>query len=207
MSSRLGQRVLDGHHARGRRPPGVALLLIDVINDMDFPGAEALVRHAQPMAKRLARLKERATAKGIPAIYVNDNFGQWRSDFRMLVEHCTSADVPGRDVARILRPEPDDYFVLKPMHSAFFGTTLDILLEELAVHTLILTGIAGDICVLFTASDAYMRNFRLYVPADCVASNTVRDNQSALDRMRTLTKAVTTESAKLRLPQLLRAPR
>ena len=206
MTTRLGQRVA-GHHARGRRPPGVALLLIDVINDMDFPGAESLVRHALPMAKRLARLKQRAIAAGIPTIYVNDNFGQWRSDFRTLVEHCTTADVPGRDVARILRPGPDDYFVLKPMHSAFFGTTLDILLKELAVETLILTGIAGDICVMFTASDAYMRNFRLYVPKDCVASNTARDNRAALDRMRTLTKAVTTESPKLQLSRLLRPRR
>jgi nicotinamidase-related amidase len=198
---KLGQRVVR------RQRPGVALLLIDVINDMDFPSADALVRYAVPMAERLAKLKERTTRAGIPSIYVNDNFGQWRSDFRKLVEHCTTADVPGRDVASLLRPAPDDYFVLKPKHSAFFGTTLDTLLQELAVDTLILTGIAGNICVLFTANDAYMRDFQLYVPEDCIASNTTSDNQYALTQMREVMKAKTAPSTRLQLGRLRKTPR
>jgi nicotinamidase-related amidase len=180
----------------------VALLLIDVINDMRFPGAERLVRHALPMARRIARLKARAAAAGIPSIYVNDNFGRWRSDFRRLIEYCTRRDVPGRDVARLLRPDPQDYFVLKPMHSAFFGTTLDVLLQHLGVHTVIVTGVAGNICVLFTANDAYMRGFRVLVPRDCVASNTVRENTYALAQMKTVVKATITASPRLSLPEL-----
>jgi nicotinamidase-related amidase len=180
----------------------VALLLVDVINDMDFPGAEHLVRHALPMAERILRLKARAVRAGIPVVYVNDNFGRWRSDFRRLVQHCTTADVPGRDVSRLLRPADDDYFVLKPKHSAFFGTTLDVLLEYLGVDTIILTGVAGNICVLFTANDAYMRDIGLCVPADCIASNTTRENRYALEQMRTVMKANTTESSRLRLAHL-----
>src|SRR5438874_2120415 len=106
----------------------VALVLVDVINDMEFPGSARLVRQAVPMARRLAALKARCVRAGIPIIYVNDNFGQWRSDFRRLVEHCINDDVPGREVAKMLRPLEEDYFVLKPKHSAFFGTTLDTLL-------------------------------------------------------------------------------
>src|SRR4051794_39328912 len=154
----------------------VALLLVDVINDMDFAGSEALVRQAIPMAKRLAALKERARALRIPAIYINDNFGKWRSDFRRLVEHCVSDDVPGREVATILRPTDDDYFVLKPKHSAFYATTLDLLLKYLSADSVILTGIAGNICILFSANDAYMRDLRLYVPNDCTVSNTPEEN-------------------------------
>jgi nicotinamidase-related amidase len=181
-----------------------ALLLVDVINDMDFPGSEALVRQAVPMARRLAALKTRAAAAGIPAIYINDNFGKWRSDFRRLVEHCTEEDVPGREVARILRPSEDDYFVLKPKHSAFFDTTLDTLLEYLETDAVILTGIAGNICVLFSASDAYMRDLRLYVPADCTVSNTPEENEYALNQMRTVLKADTTRSTELDLDSLAR---
>jgi nicotinamidase-related amidase len=204
MRKRVGQRVL-GHKHPARSPRSrVALLLIDVINDMDFAGAEALVRHALPMARRIARLKERAVALGIPCVYVNDNFGQWRSDFRELVDHCTTADVPGREVARLLRPDTDDYFVLKPKHSAFFGTTLDMLLDELGADTVILAGVAGNICVLFTANDAYMRDLRLYVPEDCTASNTTRENNAALEQMRTVMKAKTMPSAKLPLARLKR---
>jgi nicotinamidase-related amidase len=179
-----------------------ALLLVDVINDMDFPGSGKLVRQAVPMARRLARFKARAARAGIPSIYINDNFGRWRSDFKRLVAHCTKDKVPGRAVARMLRPTPQDYFVLKPKHSAFFGTTLDTLLEHLQTETVILTGIAGNICVLFSANDAYMRDLRLYIPRDCTVSNTRKENDYALEQMRTVLKADLTSSARLDLKRL-----
>ena len=112
------------------------------------------------MAGPLARLKRRATTAGVPAIYINDNFGQWRSDFRKTVAHCTARSSPGRRVSLRLKPTSRDYFVLKPKHSGFFDTTLDTLLETLRIRRVILTGIAGNICVLFTANDAYMRDTR-----------------------------------------------
>jgi nicotinamidase-related amidase len=167
---------------------GTALLLIDVINDLAFEGSEALVAEAEPMAKRVAALKRRATAAGIPTIYINDNFGQWRSDFRQTVAHCTKATSPGRRVSQRLRPTARDYFVLKPRHSGFFDTTLDTLLNALHIRRVILTGIAGNICVLFTANDAYMRELRIYAPADCIVSNTAADNDHALRQIGTVLK-------------------
>lgn len=191
----------DNSHGSLARSP-IALLLVDVINDMDFPGAERLVRHALPMAQRIAALKGRAAEARIPTIYVNDNFGRWRSDFRRTVQYCTTADVPGREISRLLKPAEDDYFVLKPKHSGFYGTTLDVLLEALGVRTVILAGVAGNICVLFTANDAYMRDLGLFVPADCIASNTTRENRYALEQMRLVMKANVTASTRLRLPSL-----
>ena len=182
----------------------VALLLIDVINDMEFEGAEALVEQAVPMARRIAQLKRRAKEAGIPAIYVNDNFGRWQSDFRRVVEHCLHDGVRGEEVARILQPEDDDYFVLKPKHSAFYATTLDTLLTYLGARTVILTGVAGNICILFSANDAYMRDLNVVVPADCVASNTAEENRHALEQMRKVLKADITESALLDLDAIRR---
>lgn len=167
---------------------GSALLLIDVVNDLAFPGSEALVAQAEQMATRLAALKRRASAAGLPTIYVNDNFGKWRSDFRQTVAHCTARSSPGRALSRRLRPTARDYFVLKPKHSAFFDTTLDTLLKALEIRRVILTGIAGNICVLFTANDAYMRDLRLYVPADCIVSNTAADNDHALQQIKSVLK-------------------
>lgn len=181
-----------------------ALLLVDVINDLDFPGSGKLVRQAMPMARRLARLKARAARAGIPSIYINDNFGRWRSDFKRLVAHCANDQVPGRQLARIMRPTPRDYFVLKPKHSAFYETTLDTLLEYLQTETVILTGIAGNICVLFSANDAYMRDLRVLVPRDCTVSNTRKENDYALEQMRTVLKADLTSSARLDLKRLAR---
>jgi nicotinamidase-related amidase len=181
----------------------VALLLIDVINDLEFEGAEALVERAVPMAHRIAELKRRAKAAGIPVVYVNDNWGRWQSDFRKVVEHCLSDGVRGEEMARILQPDEDDYFVLKPKHSAFYATTLDTLLTYLGATTVILTGVAGNICILFSANDAYMRDLNVVVPADCVASNTESDNQHALEQMRIVLKADITESTELDLQKLL----
>ena len=167
----------------------VALLLIDWINDLEFPEGDQLLRFAGPAAGRAAELKRRARAARIPVIYVNDNFGRWQSNFNAQVEHCLGDGVRGRPLVELLQPDDADYFVLKPKHSGFFSTSLDILLEYLRVKTLILSGLAGNICVLFTANDAYMRDFQLVVPADAIASNTERENRNALDQMSRILRA------------------
>src|SRR3954453_9788276 len=189
-------------HGNAPDKADVALLLIDVINDLDFPDGEQLLQFALPMARRIAALKARAKQAGVPVVYVNDNFGRWRSDFNAQVEHCTADRVRGKPVVERLRPGEDDYFVLKPKHSGFYSTTLDILLEYLGVKTVILAGVAANICVLFTANDAYMRDYKVVVPGDCVASNTEAENRSALEVMAKVLKADTRPSADLELSAL-----
>jgi nicotinamidase-related amidase len=179
----------------------IALVLIDVINDLDFPEADQLLRYARPMARKLVALKSRAKQAGIPVIYVNDNFGRWRSDFRRQVVHCLRESSRGHEIVRLLQPDEDDYFVLKPKHSGFFSTTLDTLLRYLGSKKLILGGVAGNFCVLFTANDAYMRDYELVIPSDCIASNTAEENRQALGLMKKFLKADTRPSAKLRLPK------
>jgi nicotinamidase-related amidase len=181
-----------------RAAGGTALLLVDVINDLDFPGARPLVKDAEAMARRLARLAARAREAGVPVVYVNDNFGRWRSDWRKVVERCLDPRSPGHKVVEQLKPGPQDYFVLKPKHSGFFSTTLDLLLRYLEVHTVVLTGIATDICILFTANDAYMRDYQVVVPRDCVAANTRRKSAFALEQIRTVLKGETPLSAGVR---------
>jgi nicotinamidase-related amidase len=177
---------------------GTALLLIDVINDLDFPGSEPLVQQASTMAPRLAGLKRRVARAGVPCIYINDNFGRWRSDFRQTVTHCTSRSSPGRQLSRRLKPTRRDYFVLKPKHSGFFDTTLDTLLEELHVRRVVLAGIAGNICVLFTANDAYMRGLKIIAAEDCIVSNTPEDNAHALRQIAVVMKGRVAPSTRLR---------
>jgi nicotinamidase-related amidase len=175
----------------------VVLLLIDVINDLEFPGSELLTEQVMAIAENIAILKRRAGQAGIPVIYVNDNFGRWRSDFSKLITHCLEDDVRGRPLVQLLQPNQDDYFVLKPKHSGFFSTTLDTLLAYLQSKTIILAGIAGNICVLFTAHDAFMRDFHLIIPSDCIASNTPEENRYALQHMRDVLQANITPSSEL----------
>jgi nicotinamidase-related amidase len=112
--------------------------------------------------------------------------------------------VRGEPIARRLLPGPNDYFVLKPKHSGFFSTQLDLLLNYLGVRTVIVTGVAGNICVLFTASDAYLRDYKIIVPRDCVASNTPEENDAALQLMAKILKADTRISDELDISELLR---
>ena len=175
-----------------------ALLLVDVINELEFDGAERLRSKAVAMARRVAALKRRASRAGVPCIYVNDNFGQWRSDFRTLVDRCLHGGVRGEPVARLLAPDEDDFFVLKPLHSGFYTTTLDLLLRELGSEKLVICGLATEGCVLFTASDAYIRGFEIFVPRDGCASESASRHRAALDIMRKMLKADTRETTALR---------
>jgi nicotinamidase-related amidase len=167
----------------------VALLLVDVINDLEFPGGDELARHALPMARVLSRLAARAREAKVAVIYANDNFGRWRSDFRSQLRHCLDEPVRGRRIVELLHPQETDYFVLKPKHSAFYSTALSILLHHLETQTLIIAGIATESCVLFTASDAYLRDYHIVVPSDCVASIRSHDSERALEQMRLVLKA------------------
>jgi nicotinamidase-related amidase len=194
--------------SRADRPPGsdghvpAVLLLIDVINDMEFAGGDRLLKHALPMAQALAELTRRCRSAGIPVVYVNDNFGKWHDDRRAIVAHCLKRSVRGRPVAEMLKPDGEDYFVIKSKNSGFFCTSLDALLVFLRARILILTGVATDLCVLFTANDAYMRDYTLFVPEDCVAAETREDSCHALSQMREALKADTRPSTALPLHAL-----
>ncbi|HEV7683486.1 MAG TPA: isochorismatase family cysteine hydrolase [Pyrinomonadaceae bacterium] len=179
-----------------------ALLLIDVINDFEFENGELLLKLALPVGEQIAKLKAQAKQANLPVIYVNDNFGKWQSDLNKIVSHCLDDGVRGEPFVKLVLPEADDYFVLKPMHSGFYCTSLELLLEDVGSRSLILAGIAGNNCVLFTANDAYMRDFKLFVPADCVASETSEENEYALKQMQKVLKADIRSSGELNLKAL-----
>ncbi len=179
-----------------------ALIFIDVINDLEFEGGEQVAQPALAAAERITALKREARTRGIPVIYANDNFGKWRSDFREVVKHCLEDGVRGQRIVELLQPDRDDYFVLKPKHSAFFESTLATLLEHLGTRHLILTGITADICVLMTASDAYMRDYTVHVPPDCVAALESIDTKQALRYMQRVLHADVTPSTELDLDAL-----
>lgn len=181
----------------------IALVLIDVISDFEFEDGEKLFKTALPMAKNLAALKEKAKKARIPVIYVNDNFGKWQSDFRKLLAHALDKSRRGAPIAELLAPDDEaDYFVLKPKHSGFYSTTLEILLEYLGCEILILTGVATDICVLFTANDAFLRDYKLIVPRDCVAANDEKTSELTLKYVERILKADTRASTEINFAEL-----
>lgn len=182
----------------------VALVLIDVINDLDFSGGEKLLESALPAARNLAELKRRAKAERVPVIYVNDNFGKWRSDFHNQLEHVVDDGTLGKPIAELLAPDHDDYFVLKAKHSGFYHTQLDLLIAYLGTRTLIVTGFTTDICVLFTASDAHMRDLHVVVPKDCVAATDARDHEQTLEHMARVLGVRVLDSGEINFAELSR---
>lgn len=170
---------------RGR----AALLLVDFINPLEAPLSRLLVKAMLQAAGRAARLKTRARRAGVPVIYANDNFGHWTSEFSALVQRCERA---GGDAARIVQmvgPSPRDHSILKPRHSAFFDTPLGFLLETLRIDVLIITGTTTDSCITFTAHDAYLRKYALWIPRDCVAAERPAYGDAALAQMQRTLKA------------------
>ncbi|MDB5662650.1 MAG: cysteine hydrolase [Sphingomonas bacterium] len=164
-------------------PGGTALLIIDMINDMDFSEGGEMLAHATAATDAIERLRDQAARRGVPIVYVNDNYGQWHSERSRIIEYCTRPESRGRDLIRRIEPAEDDYFVIKPQFSGFYSTNLPVLLPKLGVSRLILTGLAADMCVLFTAADAHMRDYELWVPADAVASTEQQRADWALDIM------------------------
>jgi nicotinamidase-related amidase len=188
---------LADHKARG----ATALVILDMISDWTFPDADRLLPHAHAISGEIASLKARCRRAGVPVIYGNDNRGHWRSDFRQVVEASLARGGSGAQITRLLAPQDDDYFVLKPKHSAFFATPLDLLLQHLAARRLILCGVASDQCVVATAIDARMRDYEVLVPRDCIHSQSAARNRRAIEHLETAVTVPTTAAARLRLPR------
>jgi nicotinamidase-related amidase len=201
-----GPRNRDLHGAAPERSADV-LLVLDMISDFGFPGATRILRAALPVAHRIARLKQRAAAAGVPVIFVNDNRGRWRSDFSGLLGRALAPGSRGAPIARVLAPGGRDYFVIKPKHSGFFVTVLETLLEYLEARRLILTGAATDQCVLFTANDAYVRDYELAIPRDCVAADSMPANRLAFRYFKEVLGADLRPSARIRLARTRRPKR
>ena len=180
-----------------------ALLIIDMINDLDFGGGRDMLEPAKAAATAVMRLADEARARGVPVVYVNDNYGQWHSERSRLVEHCSREDALGRELVALVKPHDDDYFVIKPQFSGFYSTNLPVLLPKLGASRLILTGVAADICVLFTAADAHMREYELWVPSDCVASSDPQRTAWALEIMEHSMKALTRPTGEFSLKEWL----
>jgi nicotinamidase-related amidase len=174
------------------------LLLIDVVNHFEFPDGKQLFRNALPLVPRLVELKRRARRLNVPVIYVNDNFGQWRSEVSALVAYCTGVNCVGQPFVQPLQPDQSDYCVLKPMHSGFYQSPLDLLLRHLGASSIILAGLATNSCILCTAHDANMRDLEVTVVSDCCAARSRREHKEAIGNIREMAHAQVVTSRTLR---------
>lgn len=179
------------------RPGNDALLLIDVVNDLQFPGGEKVLPWAEQLVRPLRAARALAQRSGVPVIHANDNFGLWHGSRDDVVRHCTRSSARGRDVSRRLKPRAADYFIFKPRQSAFLATPLLPLLEHLGVRRLILAGIATNLCVLTTAHDAAMHGYGVVVLSDCCAAESDFDHDVVLSQLKRFFHATICRSSEL----------
>jgi len=181
---------------------GAALLIIDMINCFDFAGAEKLRLQARRLIEPILKLRTEMDELEAPTIYVNDNFGEWHSEKSKLVHRALGR---AADIVGPLAPRDKDYFIIKPQFSGFYATNLPLLLPKLGASRLIVTGVATDICVLFTAADAHMRDYALWVPEDAVAAELKKRSRGSLEIMQAHMGAEIAPTSKLTSASWLKA--
>jgi nicotinamidase-related amidase len=170
-----------------------------MVNDFSWDGGEKIIKPAFRAARAISKLKARAAKRNIPAIYANDNFGQWQSDFAIQLRHCRNESPEAAKLIDLIKPSTSDYFVLKPRHSAFYASPLNLLLESIKAKHLVLTGISTESCVLMSSMEAHLRGYEISVPSDCVASADPNKKRQALQLMKDSFGAGIQESSRLRL--------
>jgi nicotinamidase-related amidase len=175
------------------------VVVLDMVTDLDFPDGPRLRAPALAAARRIRALVDRADRRRIPVVYVNDNVGRWKSDAPGVVAHCKRVGSRGQPIVERIEPGPRHYFVLKPKHSAFYGTPLDVLLEHIGARKLVLTGVSSHQCILFTATDAHVREYEISIPRDCVAAPSPAQTRFALKYFEDVLGADTRASAKVTL--------
>ena len=171
-----------------------ALLVIDMLEV--FVRGRLRAEGAEEIIPVIARLREEFHRRGLPVIYAND--AHYEFDFE--VRHWGPHAIRGSREAEVvpeLRPGPRDLIVYKRRYDAFFATDLDLLLRELGVDTVVLTGVATDICVLHTAAGAFFRGYRVIVVEDGVAGVTRESHRWALDYMKRIYGAEVKKSEEL----------
>lgn len=164
-----------------------ALLVIDMLNDFVEEGGTLVVQGAKSIIPAInAEIKKFRDASET-IIFVCDSHAKNDKEFKIWPAHCV-AGTKGAEIVKGLDFQ-NDTIVRKTRYSAFYKTDLEKLLKNKKIDTLVLTGILTDICVLYTAGDAYVRGFKVIVPENCVASISEERHEWALRHMKEVLNA------------------
>lgn len=160
-----------------------ALIVIDMLND--FVTGPLKCERAKKIIPIIKKLIKVAREKGVPVIYSND--AHLPKDFEL--KKWGGHAIKGTEGAKVipeLKPEKGDYIIEKRVYSGFFETGLDLLLRNLGIDTLILTGLHANICVRHTAADAFFRGYKIIVPKDATEAFTEKDYKEGLEYMKNI---------------------
>ncbi len=150
-----------------------AVLVVDMLND--FVTGALKCDRGLAIVPHLSAFLPAARGQGLPVIYCNDaHLKGIDHELKFWGDHAI-AGTKGAEVIPELKPGEGDYVVPKRRYSGFFHTDLDLLLRELGVERVILTGLHAHMCVRHTAADAYQLGYDVLVATDCTDSFTKED--------------------------------
>ena len=154
-------------------PKKTAIIIVDMLND--FVTGALQCERGKAIVPHLKALIEGARKKGAYVIYSNDaHLKGIDHELKLWGDHAI-AGTKGAEVIPELAPQEGDYVVPKRRYSGFFHTDLDLLLKELGVETLVMTGLHAHMCVRHTTADAYQLGYSIVVATDCTDSFTKED--------------------------------
>jgi nicotinamidase-related amidase len=153
-----------------------------MLNSYEHDDADRLTRSVEQTLPALCGLIERATDRGVPVIYVNDNYGAWNEGRDELVERVLGSE--HKHLVEPILPAEDASFVVKARHSVFYETPLEYLLRQQGIDRIVLAGQVTEQCILYSALDAYIRHLEVTVPRDAVAHIHEHLAEAALEMMR-----------------------
>jgi len=165
-----------------------ALLIIDMLKDfvekdacLEVPASRSIIPNIQK------RIKE-ARRKKMVIIYICDAHSPGDKEFSRWPSHALIR-TRGAKIIEELEPHlAEDIIVCKKRYSGFFDTSLDQFLKSFKIKRIYITGILTNVCVLFTAVEAFMRDYEIFIWADSVAALSKGDHETALDQMERVLK-------------------
>jgi nicotinamidase-related amidase len=156
-----------------------AILVIDMLNDFVLKGAPLEVPRARRIVPAIKKRLARAAREHVPVIHVCDKHRKDDPEFKVWPKHAVNGS-PGSEIIAELKPRSRDYIIDKTTYSAFYRTKLEKLLKKLGTKKIVITGVATEVCVLYSTVEACMRGFQVEVPEDCVAGMTDADHRFAM---------------------------
>lgn len=170
-----------------------ALIVVDMQNDFAHPDGTLYGEEATRIVPVIQGLLEKARAAGVRVVFTQDWHLENDPEFEIWGEHAR-AETWGADIVEGLEPRDDETHIHKLRYDAFYGTSLEHLLNLWGIKHTVIVGTVANICVLHTAGSAALRYLDVVVPEDAVAALTEFDKASALRQVTFLYRGEVTKA-------------
>ena len=147
------------------------VLVIDMVKGFLEPGHNLYCGdESREIIPRVHNLLTRERAAGSEILFISDHHDPDDLEFRIFPVHCVKGTEEPDVIMELSEFVTGDNVIPKKRYSGFYNTDLEARLAAVSPDRIIICGVATNVCVLHTTSDARNRDYPVEVPSDCVAS-------------------------------------